>query len=152
MSILEQTASSLATKTTRRSALAKLGKVAFLTVGIGSVAQSFGAISPKVADATHECNSPTWCGLCGKPCSSCGGTYSTCPSSTYLGTYRWIRCCCFPDGYCWNVEYWDCCDATPGNECTDGDCGKPCNTGTWCSPSYPYYRCTVALFIGSSQC
>lgn len=146
----------MARRTTRRGALGKISRVIIGTVGIGTVGIRSGLLTPPVAEASHECGYATWCGLCGKPCTSCGGTATTCPSGTSVGSNYWSYCCCFPDGYCWIVEYWDCCgyacSHTP--QCYNNPDSR-CRPGgafpTWCPSGVPY-NCSVALFVGQYPC
>lgn len=140
----------MACRATRRSALGRIGRIVLGAAGIGVVLVRPGLITPSIAHATHECGDPTWCGLCGRPCSSCpGGTVTSCATGSSPGSGYWSYCCCFIDGTCHVIGYGDCCGAS----CTHDQClnnpDPSCAGGTfplWCSGTY---TCTYAFVISS---
>lgn len=135
----------LSARTTRRSFFGRAGRLALAAVGIGVIYERSARAYIEPAYAQSSCSDPTWCGLCGKPCDNCGGSVNTCPSGTSVGSGYWTGCCCFQDGTCHLLEYWDCCSS--GSVCSTANCFNNCPQGTWCSGTY---YCTVALFPGTA--
>jgi hypothetical protein len=148
--IASEASQQLARSLTRRSALAKICRHVLLVSGVATVGLTIADKTPKIARANHECSTTgMWCGLCGKPCTSCGGTYNTCPPGKVGGWYRWIACCGYPDGYSSLVEYWDCC-SNEESTCNHAKCWEGCpQSKTWCTGTY---YCTNALFVGVTPC
>ena len=134
----------LARTSSRRSLLGRAGRTILVLTGVATIPMAVSTITPKVARATHDCFWGWWCGLCGKPCSSCGGTTSSCPSGGY-GSGYWARCCQMPDGTNSIVEYHDCC---LGYSCGHAKCynlpGCTDPYTSWCDGGGTY-TCTVAV-------
>jgi len=149
----------MAERTTRQSVINLAGKLTLAAVGVGVARRSLSELTPKKAEAYHECGYWHVCGLCGPPCGSCGGTGSSCPAGTYVGSAYWSKCCC-AGGNCQNIYYYDCCSASPTGTCTHPACTQGCPQADWCPGwvydpatgqwwNYIYYTCTV-IFGGSS--
>lgn len=90
-------------------------------------------------------------GMCGIPCSECGGTENSCPSGCGDQiSAAWCYCVCPPSGptQCW--KYIDCCgDSGSCTSCTeDKMCHNNCPQPVWC-PSGKFYKCTKVQFIGA---
>lgn len=147
----EHLAMALARSTSRRGVLATLCRKTLLLTGIVTVGLSLSEKTPKLTHGSSHCSSFLWCGLCGRPCDACGGTFNTCPTGTSVGSYRWTRCCMAPDGWSSVHEYWDCCK-TSGDPCSVSKCSNYCPQDTWCTVSKPAYYCTVVLFVGVVNC
>lgn len=152
VSVVQGRLVSLARHATRRSFLARMGKLVLATTGVGTTYLALGQVTPRLAEATHECGFDQWCGLCGTPCSACGGQFNQCPTNNFIGAGAWTRCCTFGDGNAWLISYYDCC----GTSCSGhgGRCqNAPGCTATpwdpWCEGTY---NCTVALYIGWYPC
>lgn len=130
----------LAEGLSRRSLIAKALRVTLFAVGVQTV---YAVVSPTPAEATSHCTPCYWCGLCGVPCTVCGGGASTCPAGTSRGSNAWCACC--PCGTCTNYCYYDCCGS---GSCSQGQCSNNCGPwiAVWCTGNYV---CTVAIDSGS---
>lgn len=148
----------LATTTSRRGFIARVGKVA-LILAAGSVAEPLLPVDRTVqyVSASPSCSDGTNCGMHGYPCDCCGGSASSCPSGTSTGS-SWYACC-FVAG-CELISYTDCCYpgayccSTPAAPNGQPDCCPGCNfctnsaAGNWCSGSNNCYKCTLSLSAG----
>ena len=145
--------SKLAQSTTRRHFLKGVARTTLGIVGITTVGYALGDFAPKAAYATHECSLWFWCGLKGKPCSSCGGQAHICPGGTTQGprAVSWTCCCCDSGGSCWTVRYLDCCVPEGTGTCTSH---APCNNNNkvgnnfWCPADMEVY-CTIFNLEGN---
>lgn len=143
----------LASTSTRGGFLSRSAKWALGVTGVTVASTALSVLNPHQALAQPaECDKEVWCGLCGKPCSLCGGTISSCPSGSTQGTgLGWTRCCFFSITGWFNVRYDDCCG---GGTCSDSN---KCFNAANCSPGGPTwpvwcsggYRCTVAIITSS---
>lgn len=140
-------------RVSRRSALAKLGKLVLATVGVSVVTEVL-PVSHGVADADIACSDWRMCNFCGNQCDCCNGTagIGTCPSCATIGTY-WTGCCCAPDGFSKTVRYWDCmkgsCSTTKYDQCKGClSCSRGCPQPVWGDGNY---MCT-AVIVTSETC
>lgn len=132
--------------TSRRGLLAGAGRVILALVGASVV--SVIPIQPIARDAEAITCGGIWCGMCGtKCCSSCGGSNTTCPPGTSVGSY-WTRCC--PPAGGTRYRYYDCCGGSVNcSGCTQ--CSDGCPQSAWCS-GLGDYRCTKAIDVGPAGC
>ena len=59
-----------------------------------------------VTDAAISCSESRYCWIHGRPCACCGGSDTSCPPGTVLGSY-WSYCCSRR-----LIYYYDCCGGT----------------------------------------
>lgn len=111
----------LASKTSRRSFVARLGAAAAfapaipcLPVARAAAADNKEAMSEfaRKAQTTDDkkCNYWRYCGIDGALCTCCGGGVHTCPAGTQPSTTSWVGTCRNPDdGRTYLLAYRDCC-------------------------------------------
>ncbi|GAB4173051.1 MAG: hypothetical protein OHK0026_00050 [Rhodocyclaceae bacterium] len=160
---------SVARRTSRRSALARIGRVlvgsAFVlpVLPFDRIARQAEAAQKKPAqpDETH-CDYWRYCALDGYLCSCCGGSASACPPGTTASKVSWIGTCHNPnDGKDYLISYNDCCGK--------GSCGRClCNTNqgerpgyrmglhndiNWCmaNTDSTMFHCTTAVVVGLAE-
>lgn len=168
--LTERRVRALASSTSRRSALVKVGKVmvagAFtlpvLPFDRTSQARAAGAhgggkAEPKVTD----CDYWRYCSVDGFLCSCCGGSATTCPPGTSISKVAWIGTCHNPaDGKDYLVSYNDCCGKTSCGRCfcnsNYGD--RPGyrmgvhNDVNWCMANdSSVYHCTTSVIVGVAE-
>jgi methylamine dehydrogenase light chain len=113
---------SLARRTSRRSALARLGAWLVGAAGLPllpvarsvalAAAPDDGKISGEAGDPT-SCNYWRHCAIDGFLCACCGGSQNACPPGTEMSPITWIGTCRNPgDGKDYVVSYNDCCGST----------------------------------------
>jgi methylamine dehydrogenase light chain len=174
----EDSARSLARRTSRRSALAGLGS---LLLGAGAVpllpvargAETKPGATPAGgavgAGGTADPGDPTscdyWrhCAIDGFLCGCCGGSQSICPPGTDMSLITWIGTCHNPgDNTDYVISYNDCCGKSSCGRCfcnrNEGDSslfqpGKS-NDYNWCSgnskANIPYH-CSTARIVGAAK-
>jgi hypothetical protein len=130
---------------TRRGALAWAGRGLLGLVGFGATVRYLAEITP--AAAAHDCSTnPLWCGVYGRSCEHCGGASNACVDYCSIGSY-WTRCCCWGDGYCNNISYFDCCGTC--TSCSGNFCANYYQP-SWCEGAGGgNYVCTFAI-VGSA--
>jgi hypothetical protein len=141
----------LSQRSSRRGFLSRVGKYAIGAAGFAGLADQFHHPT-EVRAADAHCSPCQWCGLCGKPCSSCGGTSDSCPDGDYENGFFWSACCCPIGGsQGFLYRYKDCCKRRNAQgqcpECSVDKCINNCPTGTWCTASHPCYWCTIAVAV-----
>lgn len=144
-----------AQRTTRRSLIGRMGRLALVLAGASSAAVLVPRDSRVSADGCggSPCSNWRYCGMSGNPCSSCGGTDGACPCGTQ-GYYYWQYCCPPPFGEARYITYRDCCGCSPSCStcCTNQKVNPSIPTEGWCTNqqggSIGAYACTLATVGG----
>ena len=164
----EQASRQLASRTSRRSLLSKLGAalVAAPLMPLLPVQRAQAQTKPAETDfsraaQTHDetqCNYWRYCGADGDMCSCCGGGPHTCPAGSQASPTSWIGTCINPDdGRAYLISYRDCCGAPACGKCTcEGtDRAMPIyrpqanNHILWCfGTSSMEYHCSLSVLGG----
>ena len=168
--LLEAAARRLASTTSRRGFLARVGTALFGVAAVPLLPVSrAGAQGPReaapddsrlsgaAADPT-SCEYWRYCSIDGFLSACCGGTHTTCPPGTEMSRVTWIGTCKHPiDGKDYIVSYNDCCGNSLCGRCfcnrNEGDrpvylSGKS-NDINWCmGTSTTAYSSTVAVVLG----
>lgn len=173
----ERSARGVAQHSSRRSAMAKLGKVlvgsAMLPLlpvdrtayaadaSSGASAASGGAAASGASDDPMSCDYWKYCAIDGWLCSCCGGTSSSCPPGTTPSPITWIGTCRNPhDGSDYIVSYNDCCGKTSCGKCfcNRNEREKPLyklslnNDINWCMANgNSNYHCSVSVLLGAAK-
>jgi methylamine dehydrogenase light chain len=173
--VTERLTRSLASSTSRRNVIARLGlllvaapvfpllPVSRADAGAkdrsGEGKTSF-ARNAQTKDDT-QCDYWRYCALGGTLCSCCGGGLTTCPAGTEPSPTSWVGTCTNPDsGHAYLIAYRDCCGASPCVQCpcenTDRETPvyrpQTNNDILWCfGASNMSYHCTTAVLIGEAQ-
>jgi methylamine dehydrogenase light chain len=170
----ERSARKVAHSTSRRSALARVGRtllagsmalpvLPFDRTGGQAHAAGAGAGGGQAKKAPDETQCDYWryCGIDGFLCSRCGGTPSSCPPGTEPSKVGWIGTCRNPaDGKDYLISYNDCCGK---NSC--GRCLCNMNLGerpayrislhndvNWCMANdNNMFHCTTSVIVGLAQ-
>ena len=170
--MVEGGARALARRTSRRSALARLGGA---LVGVAAfpllpVARARGdearVTAPTDDGLAGDAGDPTschyWrhCAIDGFLCACCGGSQTTCPPGTEMSPVTWIGTCRHPgDGKDYIISYNDCCGASLCMRCrctrTEGE--RPVyytsknNDLLWCfGTKSRAVHCSVAIVLGQA--
>jgi methylamine dehydrogenase light chain len=169
--LVEGGARALARRTSRRSALTRLGAVlvgasAWPLLPVARAADEDDARLPApdessiAGDAGDPKSCDYWrhCAIDGFLCACCGGTQSACPPGTEMSPVTWIGTCRNPDdGKDYVISYNDCCGQSLCMRCrctrTEGE--RPVymtpknNDLLWCfgTASRAVY-CSVAIVLG----
>lgn len=174
----ERIARRIASHTSRRSFLARLGMalVAAPVLPLLPVARASGESAPsspgKQTNFTlhaqtqddKKCTYWRYCGLGGYPCSCLGGGVHTCPPGALASPTGWIGTCINPDDQkSYLIAYHDCCgkeSADPGKDCSCEGTDRVLpsyrpqldNGILWCFglPS-SIYHCSVAMLVGQAS-
>jgi methylamine dehydrogenase light chain len=164
--VFEQSARSLAKRTSRRSLLASLGRMltgaALLPLlPIDRTARAQSAAASAVAKPTADeqnCEYWKYCAIDGFLCACCGGTSTSCPPGTQPSPITWIGTCHNPgDGRDYIISYNDCCGKVSCGDCfcnrNEGE--KPMyrlsrnNDVNWCmANTESNYHCSVSIILG----
>ncbi len=163
----------LASRTSRRSALLKVGKLmvgsAFVlpVLPFDRTSQAFaagahgGGGKPKKNPTATDCDYWRYCSVDGFLCSCCGGSATSCPPGTTASKVTWVGTCHNPaDGRDYLVSYNDCCGKTSCGRCfcntNHGD--RPGyrmgvhNDVNWCMANdSSVYHCTVSVIVGVAE-
>ena len=166
--LTERRARALASRTSRRSALVKVGKLvvagAFalpvLPFDRSSQARAagHGGAGGKKQPTEADCDYWRYCSVDGFLCSCCGGSATACPPGSTASKVSWIGTCHNPaDGRDYFVSYTDCCGRTSCGRCfcntNHGD--RPGyrmgvhNDVNWCMANdSSIYHCTLSVIVG----
>lgn len=159
--IIESSVRSVAIKSSRRSAIARIGQAIVGTTLIGLLPVDR---TVKAAESTPSVDDPTscdywkYCAIDGYLCGCCGGSSSSCPPGTVPSPITWIGTCKNPhDNSLYIISYNDCCGKTSCGRCfcNTNDHEKPIyrlsrtNDINWCMGTQNImYHCSVAAVIG----
>lgn len=165
----ERGARQVAQRTSRRSALIRIGRIlvgsafALPVLPVDRLARfAEAADKRKAASDETACEYWRYCAIDGYLCVCCGGSASTCPPGTEPSTVAWIGTCRNPnDGKDYLISYNDCCGKSACGRCL-------CNTNlgerpayqmgvhsdiNWCmgNPSSTVFHCTSAYVVGVAE-
>ncbi len=155
----------LAMRSSRRGALARLGRALVGGALLAPVlpvdrSASFAQAQQRRRAATEtSCDYWKYCSVDGFLCSCCGGSSTECPPGTEMSTVSWVGTCRNPgDGKDYMVSYNDCCGNTTCGRCL---CNMNVrerpgyqmglhNDVNWCmgNENSTMYHCTVSVIIG----
>ncbi|MDC8786384.1 methylamine dehydrogenase light chain [Roseateles koreensis] len=169
--LTERRVRSLASNTSRRSALVKVGKVMVASAftlpvlpfdrSSQAFAAGHGGSGGAKEPSETDCDYWRYCSVDGFLCSCCGGSTTSCPPGTSPSKVTWVGTCHNPmDGRDYLVSYNDCCGRTSCGRCM-------CNTNfgdrpgyrmgvhndvNWCmSNDSSVYHCTVSIIVGVAE-
>lgn len=162
--LFENSARSLAKRTSRRSLLGSLGQmltgVALMPLlPIDRTARAQEAARPAAEE--QKCEYWKYCAIDGYLCACCGGTSTSCPPGTQSSPITWIGTCHNPgDGRDYIISYNDCCGKVSCGDCfcdrNEGE--KPMyrlsrnNDVNWCmANSESNYHCSVSVILGVAE-
>jgi methylamine dehydrogenase light chain len=173
--LTEESARSIARRTSRRSLLASLGAmlVGGSALPLLPVARGVSAAENKTAagkpgpksgkqDAVNDplsCDYWRHCAIDGYLCGCCGGSENSCPPGTEMSVITWVGTCNNPsDGKDYVVSYNDCCGKSTCGRCLcnrnerDTPIYMPfeSNDYNWCSGSSKAnipYHCSTARIV-----
>ncbi|MFO1040014.1 MAG: methylamine dehydrogenase light chain [Geminicoccaceae bacterium] len=155
----------LASRTSRRGVLGRLGRVmagaavVYPVLPVDRVAKFMSAAEAATGDDPLSCEYWRYCGFDGFLCSCCGGNTHQCPAGTSVSTTSWVGTCMNPtDNKAYLIQYTDCCGHTACGRCM-------CNTNVGERPAYlmgvhndinwcmantgaQSYHCTLAAVVG----
>jgi methylamine dehydrogenase light chain len=165
----EERARGVAKRTSRRSALARIGRLvggAAIALPIlpfdrvGNHAHAQGSAKAKRDDDT-ACEYWRYCAIDGFHCSCCGGSATMCPPGTEASKVVWIGTCrSHLDGRDYLISYADCCGVTSCGRCLcNNNVGERPgyrmgvhNDINWCMGNKSaMYNCTVAAAVGIAE-
>ncbi|MBU6484354.1 MAG: amine dehydrogenase [Betaproteobacteria bacterium] len=168
----EHSARRIAQLTSRRSALARLGRVlvggALLPLlPIDRVTGTAWAAAGEAARAQADPGDPRscsywrYCGIDGWLCACCGGTAHSCPPGAEPSPLTWVGTCSNPaDGIDYIISYNDCCAKGSCGQCfcNRNEEDKPLyrpqsnNDIDWClGTSSMAYHCSTAVILGAAK-
>lgn len=177
--MFENSARSLARRTSRRSVLASLGRmltgaalIPLLPIDRTARAQTGAAPAAHApGKSTAAANKPTqdekdcqywrYCAIDGFLCACCGGSANSCPPGTQPSPITWIGTCHNPaDGRDYIISYNDCCGKVSCGDCfcnrNEGE--KPMyrlsrnNDVNWCMANTESdYHCSVSVVLGVAE-
>jgi methylamine dehydrogenase light chain len=168
--LFESSTRSVASRTSRRSFLGRLGMMLVGTAAIpllpvvrGSAAEAAepgGTATPSWGDP-KQCDYWAYCAVDGWLCSACGGTSSKCPPGSEPSPISWVGTCKNPgDGKSYIVSYNDCCGMSGCQQsfCERSEGETPryrpqrSNSITWCYGGVSStYHCTVSRVMSLAE-
>ncbi|MFL9870217.1 methylamine dehydrogenase light chain [Paraburkholderia megapolitana] len=169
-----QSARNVAQRSSRRGALARLGRAVAGAAALpllpydrvahaqtpAATSGASGTLAAGVNDP-KSCDYWKYCAVDGWLCSCCGGTSTSCPPGSTPSPITWIGTCRNPnDGRDYMVSYNDCCGTTSCGHClcsrNEGE--KPLyklsldNDINWCMANpVSTYVCSVSYILGVAQ-
>lgn len=171
----ERSARRVACSTSRRSALARVGKALLAGSVVALPVLPFdrsggkahaaaggggGSAKGKATDDT-QCEYWRYCAIDGFLCSCCGGSVSTCPPGTEPSKVGWIGTCRNPaDGRDYLISYNDCCGKISCGRCLcnlnlgerPGYRISLHNDVNWCMANdNNMFHCTTSLIVGIAE-
>lgn len=163
--MVERLSRGVARRSSRRSALARLGTLLvggaalpLLPVARLAVGEETRAPAPDEAGDPTDCEYWRYCGIHGYLCACCGGSANTCPPGTDMSPITWIGTCRNPvDGKEYVLSYNDCCGQALCGRClctrTEGE--QPVyqtfrnNDLLWCfGTESRAVHCSVSVVVG----
>jgi len=152
----------LATGTSRRSVLARLGRAligAAALTPLLPIDRNFGrAEASELQMDPTQCDYWKYCSMDGQLCSCCGGSHSECPAGTEVSKASWVGTCRNGnDGRDYLISYTDCCGRSSCGQCDcHGNVGERPgysigihNDVNWCMANKETsYHCTVSVIVG----
>lgn len=170
--LAENNSRSLASNTSRRGLLARVGRfalgaaVALPVLPFDRTSQAHaqgahGAAPAKRKPGVNDCDYWRYCSVDGFLCSCCGGSATTCPPGSIPSKVTWVGTCHNPaDGRDYLVSYNDCCGRTSCGRCfcntNHGD--RPGyrmgvhNDVNWCMANdSSMYHCTLSVIVGVAE-
>jgi len=165
--LVENSARSLAKRTSRRSMLATFGSLltgaALLPLlPIDRTARATDGAAPKKSvDDPQSCDYWKYCAIDGFLCACCGGGSHSCPPGTQASPISWIGTCHNPaDSRDYIVSYNDCCGKVSCGDCfcNRNERERPMyrlsrnNDVNWCMANTESdYHCTVSVVLGAAE-
>jgi methylamine dehydrogenase light chain len=163
--VFENSARSLAKRTSRRSLLASLGRMltGAALMPLLPIDRTARAQSPAKTgvDDPKSCDYWKYCAIDGFLCSCCGGSSNSCPPGTQPSPITWIGTCHNPgDGRDYIVSYNDCCGKVSCGDCfcNRNEAEKPMyrlsrnNDVNWCMANTESdYHCSVSVILGVAE-
>ncbi len=167
--IVERLTRRVAQRTSRRSFLVRLGKLALggAMLPLLPIDRVTGKAHAQGYNEEHaagegggetSCDYWRYCAFDGFLCSCCGGSITECPAGTVASPTAWVGTCKHPsDGRAYIVAYRDCCGKAQCDRCMcDNNQGEmPIyrtqlnNDTVWCFGSREMtYHCTTAVILG----
>ena len=164
--LFENSARSLAHRTSRRSLLAALGQtltgaalLPLLPIDRGSRVHAAEAHTKTIGP--ENCEYWKYCAIDGFLCACCGGTSTSCPPGAAPSPISWVGTCHNArDGRDYVVSYNDCCGKTSCGTCAcaRNEREKPLyrpsrnNDLNWCMANADSnYHCTVSVILGVAE-
>lgn len=154
---LEQSARTLARRSSRRSFLARLGGFLVGAASLPLLPVARGQVVSGVENPS-DCSYWRYCAIDGFLCSCCGGSESACPPGTEMSPITWIGTCRNPaDDKQYLVSYNDCCGASlcMRCRCTRTENERPVyltgrnNDLLWCfGTKSRAVNCSVSIVLG----
>lgn len=165
----------LASRTSRRSMLAKIGLVVVAApiFPLLPVSRAFASKpDPNVQGATDfathaqthddkQCDYWRYCAIDGALCGCCGGGVHTCPPGTEASPTSWVGSCVNPDdNKAYLIAYRDCCGTAECGQCNCDNTDRETptyrpqtnNEIIWCfGVSSMEYHCSTAVLVGAAQ-
>jgi len=157
----------LASSTSRRSVLSKLGKILiaaplFPLLPVERKSAQAAELSEFAKKAQTEddtkCNYWRYCAIDGYLCTCCGGGVHTCPAGTSPSPTSWVGTCLNPeDNRSYLISYFDCCGTATCGQCLcdNTDRAAPIyrpmanNEIIWCfGTDNMAYHCSSAALVG----
>jgi methylamine dehydrogenase light chain len=151
----------LAARTSRRGALARIGKAIALggtLIPVLPVARGFAADDGNLPE--EKCDYWKYCSVDGYLCSCCGGSTTQCPPGTEVSKVSWVGTCLNKtDGKHYLISYNDCCGKVSCGRCScNNNVGERPgyqmglhNDVDWCmGNASTIYNCTITLMLGEA--
>ena len=166
--LFENSARSLAKRTSRRSLLGTLGGlltgaalIPLLPIDRTARAADSTPNPKQAVDDPKQCDYWKYCAIDGFLCACCGGSSHSCPPGTQPSPITWIGTCHNPaDSRDYIVSYNDCCGKVSCGDCfcNRNEREKPMyrlsrnNDVSWCMANTESdYHCSVSVILGVAE-